>query len=81
MIIKKRKKEKSTIKELMAFMQLYGISKLELSDILGVEVRAVEFWLEGKRDISVTTTRVIRLFKKYPQLIMEFGYDENISNN
>ena len=61
-----------TPKELIAFMHHYGISKRELSEILGVTIQAVTFWLKGKREISLTITRLVRLFEKYPQLIREF---------
>lgn len=64
--------DKLLIKELMAFMQLHGISKKELAEILGVTIQAVNLWLNGKRDISVTVTKLIRLFNKYPTLIREF---------
>ena len=62
-----------TIKELQAFMQKNGLSVYELADILGVTIQAINLWLAGKRDISVTTTRLIRLFIKYPTLLREFG--------
>lgn len=66
------KKENLTIKELIAFMTINGLSHKEFADILGVKVQAVTLWLKGQRDISLTTTRVIRMMQKYPQLIREF---------
>ncbi len=67
------KTDKLTIKELIAFMSKNGLSKTEFAEILGVTYQAIGLWLEGKRDISLTTTRVIRCMEKYPQLIREFG--------
>ena len=64
--------EKLTIKELKAFMNLYGLSRREFSEILGITVQGVTLWLNGKRDISVTISRLVRLFKKYPRLLKEF---------
>lgn len=61
------------IKELLAFMSLHGISPKELAEILGVTIQAVSLWIEGKRDISITTSRLIRIMQKYPILIREFG--------
>ena len=67
------KREQLTIKELMQFMKLEGLSAKELAEILGVTVQAVTLWLKGERDISMTITRLIRVFQKYPKLIREFG--------
>ena len=64
--------EKLTIEELQAFMNLNGISNKEFAEIFGVTIQAVKLWLTGKRDFSITNTRIIRLFTKYPQLIKEF---------
>ena len=64
--------EKLTIKDLKAFMNLYGLSRREFSEILGITVQGVTLWLNGKRDISVTISRLVRLFKKYPRLLKEF---------
>lgn len=60
------------IKELIDFMNKNGISRTELADILGVTHQAVSLWLTGKRDISITITRLIKIMQKYPQLIREF---------
>lgn len=65
--------ESLEIKELLAFMKLHGLSIHELAEILGVTYQALKLWLDGKRDVSLTTTRLIRMFKKYPHLIREFG--------
>jgi len=67
------KTDKLTIKELQAFMQKNGLSNKEFADILGVTIQAVTLWLEGQRDFSITNTRLIRMFIKYPTLLREFG--------
>lgn len=67
------KLEKLTNKELIDFMNLNGLSPKELGDILGVTVQAVNLWIEDRRVISMTTTRLIRMFQKYPMLLSEFG--------
>lgn len=64
--------EKLTPQELQTFMNHHGISVREMSEILGVTVKAVQWWLGGQREISVTNSRLVRLFDKYPQLIKEF---------
>lgn len=58
--------------ELAKFMRKHGISEHELSTIFGVTINAVKFWLSGEREISVTNTRLVRMFEKYPQLIRQF---------
>lgn len=60
------------IKELQEFMDLHGVSRKELAQILGVTIQGVNLWMNGKRDISLTTSRLVRLFIKYPLLIREF---------
>ena len=71
--VEQLKNEQLTIKELMAFMQVNGLSKREFANILGVTIQALDLWLDGKRNFSVTNTRLIRAFQKYPQLLGEFG--------
>jgi len=61
-----------TAKELKGFMELNGISVGEMSEILGVTPNAVKHWINGRRDISMTVTKVIRMFETYPQLIRVF---------
>jgi len=68
----KNKSEKINAEELQAFMDKHGISQKELSEILGVSIQAVMLWVASKRDISVTNSRLVRLFDKYPHLIREF---------
>lgn len=65
--------EHLTIKELTAFMNKNGLSPKEFAEILGVTIQAVNLWLNGGRDFSVTNTRLIRMFQKYPTLLREFG--------
>ena len=67
------KQEHLTIKELIAFMNVNGLSHKEFADILGITVQGIVLMLEGKRNITKPTTRLIRMFQKYPQLIREFG--------
>lgn len=59
-------------KELKTFMNFHGISRREMSEILGVSENAVRYWLEESRPVNIIVTRLIRLFQKYPKLIKEF---------
>ena len=68
----KRSMDHITAVELQAFMNKHGISNKELGEILGVTFQAVRLWLVGDRTISVTVSRVITMFDKYPQLIRDF---------
>lgn len=58
--------------ELREFMNKHGISVLEFSQVLGVSRQAIKLWLDDKRDVTITNSRIIRLLNKYPQLIKEF---------
>ena len=65
-------RERMTPYELTDYMNHQGISPLELSEILGVTEQVVKLWRNGGRGFSVTNSRLIRLFMKYPQLLREF---------
>lgn len=64
--------EALTAVELKAFMDKHGISVKEFAQILGVTIQAVRLWLGGDRKVSLTITRLIAMFEKYPQLIKDF---------
>lgn len=64
--------EKMTPDELNKWMNQNGISDRELSEIFGVTEPAVRLWTSGQRGFSVTNSRLIRLFQKYPTLLREF---------
>lgn len=67
-----RANEHMTHQEIKVFMNLHGLSKKELAEILGVTPKAVEFWVSGQRCITITNSRLMRLFDVYPQLLKEF---------
>jgi DNA-binding transcriptional regulator YiaG len=64
--------ERLSSDELNAWMKKNGIGDKELAEIFGVTIQAVKLWTTGQRDFSITNSRLINLFKKYPQLIREF---------
>jgi DNA-binding transcriptional regulator YiaG len=64
--------EKLPMDELNKWMSKNGISDKEMSELFGVTIQAVKLWTSGQREFSVTNSRLVRLFMKYPQLIREF---------
>ena len=64
--------ERLMVDELQAFMDFHGISRVELSEIFGVTIQAVNLWMTGKREFTITNSRLVRLFEKYPKLLKEF---------
>lgn len=68
----KRSFKRLTAQELTGFMKKHGVSSKELSEILGVTEQAVRNWENGEREFSVTNSRLISIFDRYPQLIKEF---------
>lgn len=64
--------EKLSAHELNTFMDENGISVKEFAEILGVTEQAVKLWKNGNREFSITNSRLIRIFQKYPRLIREF---------
>lgn len=64
--------ERMTMAEVKAFMKSHGIGEKEFAELLGVTIQAVTLWMNGKREFSVTNSRLLRMFEKYPKLIREF---------
>lgn len=64
--------ENLTVEELEAFMNLHGFSDSALGEFLGVTLQAVRLWRRNQREISLTTTKVVRLMVKFPHLMKEF---------
>ena len=61
-----------THKELSDFMNHNGFSDREFADLLGVTIQAVRLWKSGQREFSLTNSRIVRAFIKYPTLMREF---------
>lgn len=61
-----------TPKELREWMNKQGISEKNLAAIFGVTKNAVTLWLSGERKFSVTNSRLVRFFIKYPKLLRDF---------
>ena len=66
------KNEKLTAEQLRTFMNTHGLADKEFAQIMGVTMQAVRLWLTGDRSISITISRLVRLFTKYPNLLREF---------
>lgn len=60
------------VAELNDWMAKEGISDKEMSEIFGVSIQCVRYWKSGQREFSITNSRLIRLFQKYPRLVREF---------
>ncbi len=65
--------EKLTYKELNNFLDKNGYGDKEFANLLGVTIQAVRLWRAGQREFSVTNSRLIKMFIKYPTLTREFG--------
>jgi len=62
-----------TSSELELFLHQHQLTYTELAALLGVSSQAVYQWLQDKRSISLTVSRLLKLFDKYPQLMEGFG--------
>lgn len=65
-------KVKMPKEQLVEFRLMHGLKQKDLAEILGVTWQAVRLWELGDRDIPLTTSKVIVLFQKFPQLLREF---------
>jgi len=59
--------------EIVGFMHRHNMDQIMFADMLGVTRQAVNFWVKGEREMPTTTVRVLRIFDKYPQLMLEFA--------
>lgn len=59
--------------ELRSFLQRHNISPTAFAEVVGVTRVAVLHWLSGRRTVSLTISRLCRLFDKSPDLLKEFG--------
>lgn len=55
--------------ELLSFMKKHQLSEGDLALTLGVTREAVRHWLAGRRDISHSTSKMVKVLDQYPQLI------------
>lgn len=62
-----------TSNELLDFMMRHGLTVQEFSDLFGVTYGATNHWLTGRRTISLTVSRLCKLFDAHPELMQEFG--------
>ncbi len=61
-----------TPNDLRNFLNKYALSREDFADLLGVTASAVSHWLDGRRSMSLTLTRLCKLFDKRPELMGEF---------
>lgn len=54
-------------------MTKHNLDERTLAGIIGVTPGGVSHWMTGKRTISLTVSRLVKTFDKYPQLLKEFG--------
>lgn len=60
-----------TTEELQKFMSFHGVSDKELATMIGKSARTIESWLNGNRNICLTTSKLIRLLDRYPTMMRE----------
>ncbi len=58
--------------QLKAFLTKHEMSYPDLAKVLGVQPAAVYHWLCGRRQISLTVSRLIRMFDTEPDLMKVF---------
>ncbi|MFM6930423.1 MAG: helix-turn-helix domain-containing protein [Bdellovibrio sp.] len=58
--------------EIMDFRIQHKMTEKEFAEFLGVTWQAVRLWETGQRSLSETNARLLRLFKRHPNLMKEF---------
>lgn len=61
-----------TPNELRQFLAKHNLSQGTYALIIGVTKMAVVHWLDGRRSMSLTVSRLTRFFDKRPELMREF---------
>ena len=59
-------------KELVVFLATHELNNEEFAELLGVTRQAVHHWMVGTREISLTVSRLCKMFDKRPELMSEF---------
>lgn len=67
-----REERALTVEEVQDFMRRHGFNDKTFAEFLGVTLQAVRLWVRGQRDMSLTNSRLLRMFDKYPHLMREF---------
>ena len=62
-----------TSKGFTKFLNYHGLSDAEFASIMGVSQNCVKFWRTGTRAVTLTTTRLVKLFNAYPDLLQTFA--------
>lgn len=61
-----------TPEEIIQFQKFHGFTDVTLAEFLGVTVQCVRLWLRNERQVTLLTSKVIRLMNKYPNLLRDF---------
>jgi len=59
--------------ELEDFMKRHGMSYTDVAALVGVTPQAVWQWLQDKRSISLTVSRLLHLFDRHPEVMAGFA--------
>jgi DNA-binding transcriptional regulator YiaG len=68
----KERENKMNPAELDLFLKKYKMSPYALSQLIGITPMAVDHWIHGRRSIAKPYGRLLRLFDKKPELMVEF---------
>lgn len=58
--------------QVKAFLIKHSLSETELAEVLGVKKSCVNHWINGRRSVSLTVARLIRMFDAEPDLMKVF---------
>lgn len=59
--------------ELKAWLLIHKMDAMGLAKLLGVTYMAVVHWVDGRRSVSLTVSRLLRFFNRHPEMIKEFN--------
>lgn len=62
-----------TPEKLEQFLVRHDLTNAQFARLLGVTPPAVDHWLLGRRAVPLTTVRLLRLFDRRPELMLEFA--------
>ncbi len=62
-----------TPQELEKWLKKHGLKEGDFAELIGVTYPAVQHWTNGRRSVSLTVTRLLRLFDRDPSLMRGFA--------
>lgn len=63
----------ATLSSVMAARQAVGLSQVQFADLMGVSVRTLQQWEQGRRSPSGAAKTLLRVAEKHPEFLLDLS--------